>query len=333
MRFGIRLLQYLGSPRELVELGVLAERAGFDHVWFPSDKFMYHAWALMVAVAEHTGRIVVGPNGSEPYGVSPGETATMMATLDRLSGGRTALGFGMHTTKMIEWMGIPVRDRVTRVREAVDLMRRVWRGEVAEFHGREFDWSDQCYLRFEPERRAIPIYVSGFQAEDLALSGEIGDGSLPMVTPPESAPIVVGHVRKGIAAAGRDPREVDICGCGWFSVSADGRGVATDALKDILAYFGPYMEEETLAAVGLRPVDFAGIGRLIDAREYEAARAQVTGDMMQLAVTGSAREAIAKIELLADAGITQVSVGGPLGPDPRAAVRLFGEEIIPYFRG
>jgi 5,10-methylenetetrahydromethanopterin reductase len=332
MKFGIRFLQHLGSPREIVELGVLADQAGFDHAWFPSDKFMYHAWPILVALAEHTERIIVGPNGAEPYGMSPGETATFMATLDKLSGGRTALGFGMHTTKMIEWMGIPVRDRVTRIREAVDLMRRLWRGEVAEFQGQEFQWSEQCYLRFDPERERIPIYVSGFEEENLVLSGEIGDGSLPMITPPESASLMVGRVLKGVAAAGRDPGEVDICGCGWFSLSADGRGTATDALKEIVAYFGPYLEEEALNTVSLSHDDFVEIGELIEARRYDDAREQVTPDMLQLAITGSARDAIQKIEMLASAGITQVSVGGPLGPDPRETIRLFGEEIIPYFR-
>lgn len=332
MRFGIRLLQHLGSPRDIVELGVLADRAGFDHAWFPSDKFMYHAWPMMVALAENTERIIVGPNGIEPYAVSPGETATFMATQDRLCGGRTALGFGMHTDKMIEWMGIRVGDRVTRVREAVELMRRVWRGDVVEFQGQEFNWSDQCYLRFEPVRDRIPIYVSGYEEESLALSGEIGDGSLPMITPPESAPMMVERIAEGADRIGRDIAEVDICGCGWFSISEGGAGTATDSLKDIVAYFGYYLEEEALTTVGLSRGDFAKIFGLIENRDYAAARAQVTPEMLRLAVTGTARDAIEKIEMLAAAGVTQVSVGGPLGPDPRDAIRLFGEEIIPYFR-
>src|SRR5262249_22418635 len=130
VRFGIRLLQHLGSPRELVQLGVLAEEAGFGPAWFPSDQVILHASPLMIALAGPARRIVVGPNGAEPYGMSAGEIATGLATLDLLSGGRTALGLGMHTTKMIEWLGIPVRDRVTRLRESVDVMRRLWRGEV-----------------------------------------------------------------------------------------------------------------------------------------------------------------------------------------------------------
>ncbi len=331
MKFGVRLIQHLGTPRDIVNLGIAADRAGFDHAWFPSDKFMYHAWAIIVALAEHTERIAVGANGTEPYGISPGETATFMATLDCLSQGRTAIGYGMHTEKMIEWLGINVDDRVTRVREAVDLMRKIWRGEIAEFNGQEFKWSDQCYLRFDAERSRIPVYVSGFENEDLALSGEIGDGSLPMVTPPESARLMVERIKAGADKAGRDISEVDICGCAWISLTEDGKNTVTDSLRDILAYFGNYLDEEALNTVGLSQDSFRHTAKAVAERDYAKARELVSGDMHALAITGSPRDAIEKIELLADAGITQVSIGGPLGPDPMETIRIFGEKIIPYF--
>ena len=38
--------------------GVLADQAGFDHAWFPSDKFMYHAWSIIAALAENEAKIV-----------------------------------------------------------------------------------------------------------------------------------------------------------------------------------------------------------------------------------------------------------------------------------
>jgi 5,10-methylenetetrahydromethanopterin reductase len=182
-------------------------------------------------------------------------------------------------------------------------------------------------------RNRIPVYVSGFEAEDLALSGELGDGSLPMITPPESAPLMVAHVRAGMRRAGRDSGDVDICGCGWFSVSADGKGCDTGALRDIVAYFGNYLDERALATVGLGRADFNDTARLVAGRRYAEAREAVTPEMLRLAVTGDPRAVIRQIEVLAEAGITQVSVGGPLGPDPRETIRLFGAQIIPHFRG
>lgn len=332
MKFGIRLIQHLGTPRDIVELGVLAEQAGFDHAWFPSDKFMYHAWSIIAALGEHTKRIVVGANGTEPYAISPGETAGFMATLDRLTGGRVAVGFGMHTEKMVRWMGYDVSDRLQRIREGVHLMRTLWSGDNAAFDGDVYHWSDQCYMRFEQERARIPIYVSGFGIEDLALSGEIGDGSLPMVTPPESASLMVKRVLAGAERAGRDPKSIDICGCGWFSITEEGKNTDIPRIRDILAYFGNYLDEEALSTVGLSQASFAETARLVAAGDYAGARAAVTPEMYQLAVTGSPKDAIKKIEMIAEAGITQISVGGPLGPDPGETIRLFGKHVIPYFK-
>ncbi|MEJ8566255.1 LLM class flavin-dependent oxidoreductase [Elongatibacter sediminis] len=332
MRFSVRLIQHLGTPREVVNLAVLADQMGFDQAWFPSDKFMYNAWSIIAAVAENTENIVVGANGTEPYAISPAEIAAFMATLDHLSQGRVAIGFGMHTEKMVNWLGHDTSDRLQRITEACDLMRRLWRGENAQFDGDVYHWSDQCYMRFKPFRDAIPIYVSGFADDDLELSGVLGDGSLPMVTPPESASLQAERILRGVRKAGKDPTEFDICGCAWFSVTEDGQGTMTDTLKDVLAYFGHYMDEETLATVGLSQASFAETQRHVDAGDYAAARAAVTPEMAQLAITGSPKDAIAKIEMLADAGVTQVSIGGPLGPDPAAAIRLIGEKVIPYFR-
>ena len=41
---------------------------------------------------------------------------------------------------------------------------------------------------------------------------------------------------------------------------------------------------------------------------------------------------IQQIEALAALGITEINLGGPLGPDPEAAIQLLGREVIPYFR-
>jgi 5,10-methylenetetrahydromethanopterin reductase len=332
MRFSVRLIQHLGSPRDIVNLGVIADRAGFDQAWFPSDKFMYNAWSMIAALAENTDHIIVGANGTEPYAISPAEIAVFMATLDHLSQGRVAIGFGMHTEKMVNWLGHDTSDRLQRIREAVELMRRIWRGENAQFEGEVYHWSDQCYLRFQALRERIPIYVSGFADDDLELSGEIGDGSLPMVTPPESARLMTERVLKGVRKAGKNPEDFDICGCAWFSISETGKGTETDQLKDILAYFGHYLDEQALATVGLSRAHFSATQRLVDKGDYRGARAAVTPEMMKLAVVGRPRDAIAKIEMLADAGVTQVSIGGPLGPDPASAIRLMGDKVIPYFR-
>ena len=331
MKFGLRLIGYLGNARELVRLAVLGEQAGFDYVWFPHDTFMGNTWAIAGAVAVQTSRIRIGSVGTNPYTTNPAEIATYVATLDELSEGRAVLGLGLHTEKMVEWTGIDASDYLVRTREAVEIIRALLRGEVVNYRGEAFQWSEQCYLRFKPHRDEVPIYVCAFGPEYLALSGAIGDGSLPMITPPESAAYMASAIIDGARAAGRDPAEVEIAGCGWLSLARD-RGAATNVLRQMVSYFGPYLEAPALATIGLAPEDFGAIGRLVEAGRYDEAASLVTDEMTGLAIRGTPEDVIKRIETIADMGITQISLGGPLGPDPAEAIRLMGETVIPYFR-
>lgn len=331
MKFGIRFIDYLGTIQQRLEWTVLAEKAGFEYVWYPHDTFMHNTWVITSAAAVHTSTIKIGSVGTNPFTTNPAEIATYIASLDELSGGRAVLGLGLHTHQMVEWTGTSAANSINATREATEIIRALLRGEVVDYQGTQYHWTDQCYLRLKPVRAEVPIYVCCFGPEYLALSGAIGDGSLPMITPPESAAYMVPAVTAGAVAAGRDPQAVDISGCAWLSLSAD-PSAPTDILRDMVAYFGWALEAPALETIGLTPADFVPIKALIDAGEYGRARELVTDQMCRLAILGTPKHVIAQIEKLAGMGITQVNLGGPLGPDPAEAIRLMGEEVIPWFR-
>lgn len=331
MRFGIRLIGYLGTSRDLIRLAKLAEDVGFDSVWFPHDTFMHNTWVLTTAAAEATSKIRIATVGTNPYTTNPCEVATYAATLDDLSGGRFILGLGLHTQKMVEWIGIDASDYVRCTREAVNVVRALLRGETVIHNGQHFNWSDQCYMRMPVLRKDLPIYVAGFGSEYLELSGEIGDGSLPMITPPESANYMVSNIRRGLARSGRDGSDYVISGCAWLSLS-ESRQEAADIMRKMVAYFGPYLEEPALNSIGLSVADMRPLGELIEAGDYEAAWNNVTPEMIKLGITGTPADVIKQVERLAEMGIDEVSLGGPLGPDPEKAIALMGSRVIPHFR-
>jgi 5,10-methylenetetrahydromethanopterin reductase len=291
---------------------------------------MRNTWVLTAAVACRTSRIEIGSVGTNPFTTDPSEIASWLATLDELSAGRALLGLGLHTTGMVEWSGVGASDYLIRTEEATELIRRLLRGEVAEFTGKAFNWSDQCYLRFEPRRQDVPIYICAFGPGYLELSGRIGDGSLPMITPPESAATMVPPIRGGMQRNPRRDRFV-ISGCAWLSLSGTRKAAAAN-MRKMVAYFGPYFEDESLAHIGLSRTDFEPIRTLVRKRDYEAAYAAVTDDMLRLGICGTPQDVIRQLEVLADLGIDEINLGGPLGPDPMEAIRLMGERIIPHFR-
>lgn len=330
MKVSVRLVQFLGPPREVVALAVAAERAGVDEVWVPHDPFMANAWTMQTAIAEATERVIVGSLGTNPYTTDPSEIATHVATLDHLSGGRAALGLGLHTTSMVEWLGFDGSDVAERTRAAVAIVRALLRGETVRSEG-PYAWGEECALRFEPLRPELPIQVAGFGPELLRLAGEIGDGAMPMATPPESVGPLVADVHAGAAAAGRQADDLDVVACTWLSLSADGRETH-EPLRPMIATFAPYLEERALATVGLTRDELAPLRTLVDAGRVRDAATAVSEPMFRLALAGSPEDVTERIARLADLGVTHVSLGGPLGPDPREAIRLLGESVLPALR-
>lgn len=331
MRVGVRLIQYLGSPAEVVDLAIHAEACGLDEVWVPHDPFMTSAWAVTSAIAARTERVTIGSIGTNPYTTDPSEIAAYLATLDLLSHGRAALGLGLHTDEMVRWLGYDPGDLTQRLRSSVATVQALLRGEVATEHNGPYAWADECRLRFDPLRPDPPIYVAGFGAELLRLGGAIGDGVMPMATPPESVTALTADIQAGAASAGRASGDVDVIACAWLSIGAPD-GPAAHRLRQMVATFGPYLEERALATLGLECADFSEIRRLVDAGRLDAAVALVTPEMLRLALVGTAEEAGERILALRDAGVTNVSLGGALGDDPREAIRLVGEVIAPMCR-
>jgi 5,10-methylenetetrahydromethanopterin reductase len=331
MRVGVRLVQYLGSPRDIVELAVYAEECGIDEVWIPHDPFMTSAWVVTSAVAARTERITIGSIGTNPYTTDPSEIATYLATLDLLSSGRAALGLGLHTADMVHWLGYDTGDLAGRLQASVATIRELLRGDTVAGPVGPYEWAEECRLRFEPLRPDPPIFVAGYGPELLRLGGAIGDGVMPMATPPESVAPLVRDIRAGAAAAGRAAGDLDVVACAWLSIGPSG-GAAELRLRRMIATFGPYLEERSLAAIGLARDDFGEIRRLVDGGRLDRAAAAVTPTMLRLALVGSAEDAAERIVALGEAGVTNISLGGALGDDPRAAIRLVGDVIAPACR-
>src|SRR5579872_3017836 len=189
VKFGIRLLDDLGGARELIELGKLAEDLAFDALWFPHDMFRLNSWALHAAVAQMTSRIQLFVR-TNLYTTGPSEMTDFINTLDHISQGRANLTVGLHNFDTATWVGLTADDVMPRVREATTIIRRLLAGERGPFDREIFHFTEKAFLRIKPLREHIPVLVCPIGEDFLELSGEIGDGSLPMVTPPESAPLI-----------------------------------------------------------------------------------------------------------------------------------------------
>ncbi|MGH2372521.1 MAG: LLM class flavin-dependent oxidoreductase, partial [bacterium] len=327
LRFGIRFNSESGVIRDVVRWGRLAEDLGFDDVWYCEDLFQRDAWIALTAVASATRRIRIGTCIVNPYSSSPAEIAMRAASLQEFSEGRFVLGIGPGDPPVLDWAGLRQRRPLSGLREGVDLLRRLLRGEDAAFDGTVFrGWTARARLTFRTPSEPIPIYIGGQGPKILEYMGEAGDGGLPIVFPPEIIDVVVGRVRSGAARAGRSLDNFDLAACVWWSIGST-PAEAQEALRPLIAYYGPSLREETLAPIGLSPADFDPIRAALQQGETARACSLVRAEMFRLAIVGDPEQLTERVRWLAARGATQINIGPPLGLDKERALRLTAERV------
>lgn len=332
MRFSLRFNNDLTPPQYLA-LAQAAEKYGFDQFWVSHDLFLRSAPVLLTAIANATSRIEIGTCILNPYTLHPAEIAMLAATLDEVSGGRFNLGLAAGARDFLEWVGIPQAHPLAAVRETMDALRALWRGERVETRGAFLQWTDQAYLRFQAPR-PIPIYLGALSPKMLELAGERADGVLPLLFPPEHYFTVKPYIERGMGKreASAAASEFDFAACIWVSLAED-RAAARRVLAHKIAYYGHALSPLIWERLGVSRDEFEPITRaLMVERDEEKAIGMVDERMLAIGVVGDAEDVIARLEPLAETGVTHLSFGPPLGPDPLSAVELLGTRVLPHFR-
>ena len=107
----------------------------------------------------------------------------------------------------------------------------------------------------------------------LRLAGEIADGVLPLLFPPEHYFDVLPYLQKGIALPLPDLGELDFAACIWVSLGEDARQPAR-VLADKMAYYGPHLSPMIMQRLGLTTDDFASIKHAVVAENDLARRSR-----------------------------------------------------------
>ena len=325
MRFSLRLNNDL-PVSQYIELAQQAESLDFDQFWVSNDLFLRSAGVILTAVALNTDRIRVGSCILNPYTMNTAEIAMLAATLDEVSDGRFLLGLSAGAAEFLGWVGIRHCKPLTAMRESVAAVRKLLGNESAECDGDFLSWGEEAYMRF-PVEREIPMYIGGMGPRMLELAGEIGDGALPLLFPPERYFTARRHVEKGQASRANPDADFDFATCIWVSASRD-RTAARRVLAQKVAYYGSAMNEAVLADLGLAKSDFDPISHaLLEDKNESRAIELVTDDMLKIGITGDAGQIIERLEPLVAAGATHLSFGPPLGPDLGEALRILGDVI------
>lgn len=322
LRFSVRVNNDIPAD-ELIELARAVEDAGFDQLWVSNDLFLRSAPALIGRLSAHTDRLHLGIGVVNPYSMHTSEIAMTAATLQELTQGRFLLGLGAGAAEFLGWVGLHQDSPLAGTRRALEQLAAARHGHIPS------GWDRAAHLRFEAA--PAPIYVGAMGPRMLALAGELADGALPLLYPPEHYASAAAQIASGADRAGRDVSELDIAACIWVSIDEDPERAARP-LAEKLAYYGASFSPVLLRQAGLTPSDFDPIQRAMNEGRSEEGIAMVTDEMLQLGIAGTTQDVIERCRGLVAQGARHVSFGPPLGPDPVGAVNRLGSEVLPALR-
>jgi len=171
---------------ELLDQARRARDAGFDalaisdhfHPWNDEQGNSPFVWSMIGALSQATPELDVSTMVTCPIvRIHPVILAQAAATTSLLLKGRFIFGVGTGENLNEHVWGAPwppERERLDRLRESIELMRRLWTGENVDFEGRYYR-AVNARLYTLP---AVPppVYVSAFGPVAAELAASIGDG-------------------------------------------------------------------------------------------------------------------------------------------------------------
>ena len=262
-----------------------AERLGADDVW-SAEAWGHDAVTPLAYLAARTTRIRLGTGIMQAGTRTPALVAMTAMSLSAMSDRRFVLGLGVSGPQVIEgWHGVVFDRPVQRMREIIEIVRLVARGERLSYQGQVYQLplphSEGKALRSgAPAVPPIPVYLATLSPKSLEFTGEVADGWLGTSFMPEHADVFFGPLARGAARAGRKLADLDL--------QAGGTVAFGDDVDRLIAERRPGLAF-TLGAMGSARHNFYN-----DAF-CRAGYADVAGEVQRLWLAGQRDEAVARV--------------------------------------
>ena len=186
MQIGYKLASEAFGPQELIRQAVLAEQSGFDfvemsdhyHPWLNEQGHSSFTWSVLPVIAAKTERIGLVTGVTCPsVRYHPAIIAQAGATMAIVSDGRFTLGVGAgeRLNEHVVGRGFPARRvRHEMFREALEIIRLLWRGGYRSYEGRHLQLEDARVFDLPEELPVIAVAASGPASARIA--ADLGDG-------------------------------------------------------------------------------------------------------------------------------------------------------------
>jgi len=330
MQFGFTLKPE-HTLKRTVALARQAEQAGFTYGWlFDSHVLWREPYVLLALMAQATQRMRLGTCVTNPATREPSVTASALAVLDELSGGRMDLGIGRGDSAR-RVLGKPPTTMAS-LEEAIAVIRALVEGRSLVYEGTELrlPWTGNWTL---------PVWVAGYGPMALAMTGRVADGLILQLADPDLIRWFVGQMREAEVAAGRPKGSVKV------QSAAPAHVGDIEQCRERTRWFPALVSNHVVDLVNKYPreqLPDALTGYIRDRTGYDylhhaevgSSNAAFVGDEVtdRFCVLGSVEDHLAKLHELADAGVDQFNIYLMNG-DEEDVLDAYGREIVPVMRG
>jgi len=338
VKFGVMLS--LAQYEQMAKHSMIVENLGFDSLWVPDHivltnyrKLCLEAWCTLSALATCTKRIALGTSVTDPYRRHPVVLAQTVATLDQISGGRAVLGLGAGEAMNVDPYGIPRDRRIARIRETVEIIKRLWEGKMVDYSGEIYTLS-KAFIQVTPTQKPwVPIYLAANSSMTRHLVGIYADGWLAEMMSPKRYRADIEEVETAARKVGRSINDIDVTCVVTTAISKDYDGARKAAIFQAKRRFLWWPKQLQL------------YGHLISA-EFDWNHLKVGKDTANLieghisevpdkpcedvTIYGTPEDCIDKIDKYMRNGVThfEFEIVSPY----EETCELLGRKVIPYFK-
>ena len=316
-------------PARWADLTALAEANGFDYAWlFDSHVLWQEVYPIFTLMAAATRKIKIGPCVTNPGTRDATVTASALATLNDISGGRMVMGIGRGDSARRVLGQKPVT--VERLEQDCRLIRDLAAGREVSYDG--------VKIRIKWAEHELPIWVAGYGPKVLRAAGRVADGVIIQLADPAIIRWCLKYVREGAEEAGRSFDKIEVQAAAPAFISDD-----LEAAREQVRWFPALVSNHVVDLLKRYEVKDlpSALTDYIKAREHydyseHAKRGAAHADFVpddivdRFCVIGNVEQSRKKIEELVEVGVTQFNLY-LMVEKPESVIKMYGEQIIPAF--
>lgn len=319
------------TPERIVNLTQQAESNGFSYGWmFDSHVLWQEPYPLLTLMAANTKNMRLGTCVTNPVVRDPTVTASLLATMNQISGGRMDLGIGRGDSSRRVMGKKPTT--IANMEEAIGVVRDLCGGQ-------QITYEEQPIQMTWANAGVPPVWVAGYGPKVLRSAGRIADGVILQFADPHLIKWCLNFVREGAEEARRDFKQIRVMAAAPVWVSDD-LATARDRVRwfpalvsnHVVDLVSKYKPEELPPELTGFIRDRQGYNYLHHAEVGSSNAEFVTDEVVErFCLVGPVAEQVRRLKELQSIGVTQFNIYLMCG-DEEQTVDVYGREVIPACR-